>query len=337
MSDNEIWEELEKRMDYHPEMTGIQYKEITRIAGCTIFYSFNNMGRKRGIIIRVPDKSGEYRLPPSRKGFEIKYNRLVSGSSDSELIIQIIKEEYNDIFSTFCLDLIQILENITETRGIIDETLLHLKKWQDFMEKITGTHLTPNQRLGLFGELYFLSETLIPVFGIHTAIRSWYGPDRKQQDFLLDNGMGIEIKTSASKSPVSLQISSERQLDNSGFTGLYLHYIEVVETSDKNKTLNDIVDEIRSVISRDPETARVFSLKLLECNYREKDRNIYSETGYSVSIEQTYQVTEGFPNITERDLRDGVCDVKYSVLLVALTPFRIEELIFRNIISGSNV
>lgn len=337
MSDNEIWKELEKRMASNPEMTGIRYKQITRIAGCTVFYSFNNMGHKRGIIIRVPDISVEYQLPPSTKGFEITYNRLVSGSSDSELIIQIFKEEYNDIFSTFCLDLIRILENISETSRIIDETFRHLKKWQDFMERITETHLTANQRLGLFGELYFLSETLIPLFGPDTAIRSWYGPDRKQQDFLLDNGMGIEIKTSASKSPVSLQIASERQLDNSGFSGLYLHYIDVVETNDKNKTLNDIVDKIRTIISGDPETSRDFSLKLLECNYREKDRNMYSETGYTVSGEQTFQVTEGFPNITGRDLRDGVCDVKYSVLLVALAPFRIEELIFRNIISGSNL
>ena len=52
---------------------------------------------------------------------------------------------------------------------------------------------------GLFGEMYFLKNYMIPKFGINSAIFSWSGPEQTSKDFSLENNW-FEIKTISAKS-----------------------------------------------------------------------------------------------------------------------------------------
>jgi len=324
MHDEKIWEELERNALSGSEKKSLWYKEITEISGNIVFYSFCLDTRSHGIIIRYPKTRNIYTLPPSSRGFKVRIDNFGSDNVTSDLLISVAGEEYNDIFTIFAKELLRILSNMSVPGDLIEYTLRYLRKWQNFMEKLTGDQLTPNQRLGLFGELFFLYNTIIPLIGVRAAILSWYGPDKKQQDFLFENSNGVEIKTTISKAPVSLSISSEKQLDPTGFFNLFLHHIEVIEVKDSGKTLNDIVDQIRLACLDDPEISMEFMLKLTCCNYRQKDRKYYEDIGYSTSKTSTYLVSEDFPHITAVNLKDGICNVRYSILAAVLGPFAVE-------------
>ena len=146
---------------------------------------------------------------------------------------------------------------------------------------------------------------------------------------MFPNSIGVEIKTSSSKSPVYLRISSEEQLNPSGFSKLYLHHNEIHEIQDKEKTLPCLIDRILDECSEDEYVTRMeFRRKLLELNYRDKDREYYERTGYHVKNETTYLVAGDFPNITRADLKPGVVDVKYSIDTAVLDKFIVDKATF---------
>ena len=186
--------------------------------------------------------------------------------------------------------------------------------------------LSVNQCKGLYGELHFLYNTLIPLIGTRAAVKSWFGPDMKQQDFLLSNNVGVEVKTTSSKEPVSISISSEEQLNPSGFTSLYLYHNDIREAQDTENTLVSLVDKITEKCTEEDYGVKMeFMMKLTGLNYRERDRDYYSQQGYHIKKETAYLVSGDFPNITHTDLKPGVGNVRYSIQVSALEPFAVDK------------
>jgi hypothetical protein len=60
--------------------------------------------------------------------------------------------------------------------------------------------------------------------------------------------------------------------------------------------------------------------KLLEGGYFKDHKNLY-ETGYALRQEAFYKVEGDFPRIEERDIRNGIGDVKYSIILSQCSSF----------------
>ena len=320
-----VWDELESK----PSASGknLRYKDVARISDNIIFCGIDSSSSRRCLILRYPSSGKKYpKLSPSR-GFCAELITISESESGyNNLMISISAKEYNDIFTTFSENLIHCLDKLPENTDVIGYTLLHLRKWQDFMEKITDERLSPNQCKGLYGELHFIYYTLTPLIGIRAAVEYWYGPGKKQQDFMLPNSIGIEIKTTSSKSPVLLRISSEDQLDSSGFSKLYLHHNEIHEVQDKEKSLPRLIDLILAECSDEEYvTGMEFQRKLLELNYREKDREYYDQVGYHVKNETTYLVSDDFPNLTRHNLKPGVVDVKYSIDTAVLEKFMVDK------------
>lgn len=318
---NKIWEDLENN-NVIGDAGNLSYKEATVISHYTIFCSLERDTRRRGIIIRFPDSGKKYQQPQSSRGFHVHITtHLTHNTGFFDIIISISGNEYNDIFTTFSNNLLYCLTKLETRDDIIEYTLRHLRKWQNFMEKLTATSLNPNQCRGLYGELYFMYTRLFPLLGTMASVSAWYGPEKKQQDFLLDNSTGVEVKTTAGKMSDSLTISSEQQLDPSGFSALYLYHLEIVELRDNTKTLNNLVDLILSCCDDNPDALMEFSRKLAMCNYRQKDREHYDSTGYSIRKESVYHVSNGFPNITGTDLKSGISSVKYLLSTSALEQY----------------
>ncbi len=321
---NKIWDELEKN-SVTGDAGNLSYKEATVISQYTIFCSLERDTKRRGLIIRFPDNGKKYQQPQSSRGFQVHITtHLTHQTGLFDLIIVINGREYNDIFTTFSNDLLYCLTKLENRDDFIEYTLRHLRKWQNFMEKLTDTHLNPNQCRGLYGELYFMYTRLFPLLGMGASVSAWYGPEKKQQDFLLDNSTGVEVKTTGGKMSDSLTISSEQQLDPSGFSALYLYHLEIVELRDNTKTLSNLVDLIRSCCGDDPDVLMEFSRKLAMCNYRPKDREYYDSTGYSIRKESAYHVSDDFPNIIGNDLKAGISSVKYLLSTSALGQYVVE-------------
>ena len=62
----------------------------------------------------------------------------------------------------------------------------------------------------------------------------------------------------------------------------------------------------------------------------------YKDRAFSVAQRYWYRVDEGFPMITQSDVRSGVVDVKYSILLAACEPFRVSSPHWQDISELSN-
>ena len=78
---------------------------------------------------------------------------------------------------------------------------------------------------------------------------------------------------------------------------------------------------LRASLSSVPHVARLFEDKLLD-GVHPNARGVY-KTGYAFT-RSTFRVAPGFPRLLESNLKPGVGDVTYSVVLSACEPFKVE-------------
>ena len=101
-------------------------------------------------------------------------------------------KELRDKFSTVAKDIAFHCSGYSGSQ-LFHKTQERIKSWANFLIP-TRTGLSNSELIGLFGELYLLSEYLAPSLGAEESIRAWIGPEGKKQDFTLDN-WSIEVKT----------------------------------------------------------------------------------------------------------------------------------------------
>jgi hypothetical protein len=197
-----------------------------------------------------------------------------------------------------------------------------LERWGDFFERTGPRGLTPPAQRGLFGELWFLREHLVPVLGVTAAVDAWVGQRRAHQDFQLPDA-AIEMKTSIAKQLVEIRIASERQLDDRGIPPLFLAVLLLTELEAGGETLPNVVASVRYASEG---TGSLVSLeeKLLDAGYVDEQATAYSR-GYVVRKFLAFRVGDGFPRLLEDDLPNGVGDVSYAISLALATPFQVEQ------------
>jgi hypothetical protein len=64
-----------------------------------------------------------------------------------------------------------------------------------------------------------------------------------------------------------------------------------------------------------------FRFKLFEVGYFDIHQPIYRDTGYNIRQESIYKVEGEFPRIKESEIRNGVGDVKYSIVIADCLSF----------------
>jgi hypothetical protein len=249
------------------------------------------------------------------------------------LEVRLASIAFSDIFDVLAEDLVRSAEHHSDESKALDAVLGQLRKWQRFVEKVPPEGLSEDQRRGLYGELYYLREYLIPVLGLPESIAAWTGPAGAHQDFQ-GPGFGIEVKASASKEPQTIRITSERQLDGQGLEVLVLAHLSIEEKVGSGETLPQLVEDLRS---RAAESAVEMELevRLHEAGYHDVHRSIYSRYGYVLRRHHIYDVRDNFPRITEVDLSPGVGNVGYSIAVSECSPYAISVDEFKHKIGSS--
>ena len=202
---------------------------------------------------------------------------------------------------------------------MLDRIIEHLDRWQRFLGKGISHLLSDEQIRGLFCELKFLEQELIPRFG-PTAVAFWRGPMGDPQDFAIGTAL-FEIKSHTAGSASVLLISSAEQLwDSAG--DLFLAAYAIGEASAKTaeaQSLAELVSRIRSLIVV-TEIADTLEDRLMEIGYL--DHSEYEQRFFSVSIPDVFLVSDNFPRISKETIKPGICRVKYGIELAACIPFR---------------
>ncbi|KUK69152.1 MAG: hypothetical protein XE11_1787 [Methanomicrobiales archaeon 53_19] len=289
----------------------------------------------RMLLIRIGRESviNQWSLPRS-KGFEVQQTVLPEDRGHHATIQLILNDRrYQDIFSRLTEDVVFTSSREPSEKAMLKALLQRLAMWQQFLDRYGAEGLNPAAQRGLYGELRFLQDYLIPAVGAGQAVPAWTGPRKAQQDYQI-SGIAIEVKTSIAKQHQKVPIASEQQLDDTGLDALYLYHLSLREVRDGGGTLPGIIDSIRDELSGDPANSTIFEDLLILAGYLDEHRDRYEDTGYADRTGQIFHIREGFPRITERALVSGVGDVQYSVSLSACAAFVVDDETFRIKIAG---
>jgi len=230
------------------------------------------------------------------------------------LLFKLINNQHKDIFSVLCEDLIASIASETDEKHLVKTVLNRFEKWKSLFTRIISEGLSSEEQRGLFGELYFLRKFLQNNENFQQVLDSWVGTSREVRDFQMTN-WALEVKTTHGNNHQKVQISSERQLDITHLEKLFLYHISLEKAQESGESLNQIIDSIQNILDTDSIAQNRLKSKLYEAGYFEQHISLYDSTGYFIRQDTFYEVSGNFPRIQENEIRAGVGDVKYSIIL----------------------
>lgn len=329
-----IWDDLEQHSAGNTR-EGILTLRVIPDSGFDFLVGIQRPENIRMLLIRISRENviNQWSLPRS-KGFEIRQTVLPEDRRRYATIQIVLNDRrYQDIFSRLTEDVASFCCREPSEKAMLRALFLRLEMWQQFLDRFGTEGLNSAAQRGLYGELRFLHDYLIPALGAEQAVPAWTGPHRTPQDFQM-SGIAIEVKTSIAKQHQEVPIASEQQLDDTGLDALYMYHLSLRELHEGGETLLGIICRIRDDLLGDPVTAATFENLLFMAGYLDEHREKYEEAGYTDRSVQVFHVRDGFPRITERALLNGVGDVQYSVSLSACAPFVVDDRNFRAEIMG---
>ena len=99
------------------------------------------------------------------------------------------------------------------------------------------------------------------------------------------------------------------------------------------ETLNQLVASIKNILGADSKVLNRFNAKLYEAGYFEQHRVHYDSVGYFIRQDRFYIVEDEFPRIQENEIRSGIGDVKYSIIISQCEAFiQTEQSVFETLI-----
>lgn len=269
---------------------------------------------------------------PRFRGLEISLAVISIGQFKNEEFLKFTQSIPNTdnifelVISDICDKIIQI-QNKRNLNGVLTRVV---NEWKIFFEKQENEILAIEAQKGLVGELYFLRDYLFQKYPFAESLFYWTGSERTNHDFQIMNN-AVEVKTTSSKQHKKFTISSERQLDCTGLEHLYLSLFALnLHANMPDRTLSSLIREIYIQIQDDPIATFQLQIKLAKYGYNEALAEKYT-VGFSLFDMKFFEVVEGFPRLLQRNLPDGVGDLKYSVVVSACTPFEIITDILNNI------
>jgi hypothetical protein len=240
------------------------------------------------------------------------------------LLFKLINNQHKDIFSVLCEDLIACIASETNEKLLVNTILNRFEKWKLLFTKIVSEGLFPEEQRGLFGELYFLRKFCQTNSNYQFVLNTWIGTAGEVRDFQMNN-WAVEVKTTHGNNHQKVQISSERQLDNTHISKLFLYHISLEKVQENGETLNEIIASIRAILDIDAIAINRFKSKLYEAGYFEQHSHLYESIGYFIRQDHFYLVENEFPRIQEKEIRSGVGDVKYSIIVSQCEAFKQTE------------
>jgi len=165
------------------------------------FWAKDNQGRYL-FLCEFPEGT---QLPPKfpdLKGVE------VCPPGDGQRLILVLKEKSEwKIFHALCIDIVVATRDLHNLTSSVSVIVKRLNRWQEFLRNAKSRLLSEERIKGLLGELLFISDFLVPAFGIQQCLLFWLGPEGCSQDFEV-NDSAVEVKCQSGVSIPYLKISS---------------------------------------------------------------------------------------------------------------------------------
>ncbi|WP_165824380.1 PD-(D/E)XK motif protein [Micromonospora globispora] len=328
----EDWAPLEA--EHHPY--GIVARRLFPRSSHDILMAVQQPTGRRVLLIRVPESvgkavAGRHPTLPSTRGLAMQFATAPDGST--ELRIVLTAHDRREVFNPLIADVAVTAQAADRPDEALTVAIERFEHWRHLLQSIRDTGLGDEARRGLFGELVLLRDHLLAVLAPQHAVSGWRGPTGAHQDFELQS-CAIEVKTGTGKSPRSIVIASERQLDDAAVDHLLLAYLSVDERrGGSGESLNAVVDSVREAMAT-TETRTEFNDLLVRAGYLSEHRHLYDDIRYTVRQTDFWHVTANFPRIVESDLRPGVGDCRYRISTVGLDQYGVSAEWVASIVKG---
>ncbi len=241
------------------------------------------------------------------------------------LIIELLAPSRREIFSSLCENLIAAVKESSSEKRLVQSVVNQLEKWRNLFDRAKANGLSLEQQQGLYGELSFLYKFLLKnIIQYSKVLEYWVGMDSALRDFQ-GAEWAVETKTTATNNPQKVTINGERQLDETLLTNLYLYHCSVEVSKFNGETLPEKVEKVREQLQDDSPALSAFNEKLLFAGYFDEQAYLYANRCYKIRNEYYYRVYGDFPRVKEEELRKGVCEVKYSIVLSMCNDYSIPE------------
>lgn len=271
-----------------------------------IFWILDDGGRA-GIRISFKTIPAEFEDVGKFSGISMIIRYLTD--SDDELYLILNNSSDKEIFHTLCSNLISIAVSIRDETQMFIAILKRLKHWQRFLSQVASKMLSEQVQMGLYGELIFLIECVMPTMSDKDALLSWVGPDFHKQDFSFENSL-VEIKTFISSNGPFIKISSMHQLIFE-LKPLTL----VVYGLTKNNTGRSIIDlikEIKDKFTDNHYLLDIFESKLALYGYLDgiSEGPFFK---YFTDTKKAFEVNSEFPKITPKEIANQIVALQYTI------------------------
>jgi hypothetical protein len=288
-----------------------------------IFAAIRGLEKNRGIAIPI-SITIDLSIHNNLEDIQLELIPDPSRKDRNLLLLKLINFSHIEIFSVLCEDLIETISSIIEESEILRIFFNRLENWKSLFEKASAEGLTPEEQRGLYGELFLLRKFLSSSSDSLKVINSWLGPLKANKDFQYSD-WAIEVKTSYGNSHQRISISNERQLDTTNLNNLFLYHLSLEEMNNSGETLNQIIESIYNLLVNSFISLNRFEKRLLEAGYFKYHKDLYNIKGYNLRQDRFYKVAGEFPRIEAKDIRGGIGDLKYSIILSQCTSFIIPE------------
>lgn len=240
---------------------------------------------------------------------------LAVGGEPVQLRLTLHSERDLELFQVLSEDLVRCCCQLPKGQDAFERVTARLGQWQRLLSKDRSGLLSDQEVRGLFGELSFLEQELLPRFGAR-AIEFWNGPGGAPQDFAIGTTV-FEVKTRSGAGPAKVRISSPEQLW-AALPEMFLCVYFLAEGMPGGKSLVQLVQGVREAI-KTSEFLPLFEQKLEAARYL--DLPEYDSPLFRATQFQTFQVAEGFPAITPAAVPVGVSHVSYDLSLEHCMPY----------------
>jgi hypothetical protein len=326
----EIWDQLENNTSPVIGLFKQRYSDTTR---CDAYLGIKYPENFRMLIVKTPFGVGQaFHFKYEFRG--LKFEKVYDADDSNFLLLNLVlvDRQYRDVFDSLIADVLNNIITEVDLKVILKNYTNRLLKWQSLFEQFNPQGLTPEEQRGLYGELFFIRKFLLANSDFINVINSWVGPEQQIKDFQSGTWC-VEVKTTHGNNHQKVHIASERQLDTSNLEYLFLYHISLEARQQSGETLNQLVSAVVEILGSDFASLNRFKHKLLEAGYFDQHTSLYDLTGYFIRDDIFYKVENDFPRIEESDIRDGVGDVKYTIILSHCSPFALlEQEVFQTVL-----
>jgi hypothetical protein len=256
-------------------------------------------------LLLILSENDEELQDESSKGLSVVTRELTQFSEHLTRWIDIKCIDPNgiSILDSICEDIIhQLIADLRSPAEIVKRVL---SKWRRFWGALPTVVFSRDELLGLFGELWFLSQWLLP-FQTHLAVvKSWRGPYASRHDFEFTEN-SIEVKVTSSSRGRVHSINGFDQLNPPESGRLYLFSMQVREEAGASNTLPSVIEHCRIQLANDPETLEIFERSLFQTGYSDLHDAEYDKVKFRIAESVLFRVEDDFPRLTDGNFVNGL-------------------------------